>query len=290
MVLYLRCELGWGVQRRQRVMAGFSEEVGAARRSTLLEQIYHIGRPTLHLLDGSTGDRKTDLESATVPLDQVEHQCGRWPVTLVGHLFHDRLIRFAVKVERIASEDRIAAKTKGLVDLKVEADGCHEAGRLAGLRVLAGLSRLPIMDKLELAARIAETAVLRGQFTLRSGRTSTWYIDKYRFSTKPDILRSLGGMIAASIPEGTTLLAGAELGGIPLVTTAAMSADLPCLFVRNQKKDYGTAQRFEGAVEASDHVVLVEDIATTGGQVLEAAADIAETGATVSTYGGVVLD
>jgi orotate phosphoribosyltransferase len=288
MAIYLRCEFGGSVQRRQRVMAGFSKEVGAARRSTLLEQIDHIWCPTLHLLNGSPGDRKTDLESTLMPLDQVKHQCGRWPVTLVGHLFHDRLVRIAVEVERIASENRIAAKTKGLVDLKVEADGCHEVSRLAGRRALAGLSRLPFMDKLELAARIAETAVLRGQFTLRSGRTSTWYIDKYRFSTKPDILRSLGGMIAASIPEGTTLLAGAELGGIPLVTTAAMAADLPCLFVRNQKKDYGTAQRFEGAVDASDHVVLVEDVATTGGQVLEAAADIAETGAKVSTIVAVV--
>ena len=72
------------------------------------------------------------------------------------------------------------------------------------------------------------------------------------------------------------------------MTTAAMAADLPCLFVRNQKKDYGTAQRFEGAVEASDRVVLVEDVATTGGQVLEAAADIAATGAQVSTIIAIV--
>jgi orotate phosphoribosyltransferase len=144
------------------------------------------------------------------------------------------------------------------------------------------------MDKTQLAARIAETSVLRGQFTLRSGRTSTWYIDKYRFSTKPDILRALGGMIAQCIPDGTTVLAGAELGGIPLVTAAAMASNLPCLFVRNQKKDYGTAQRFEGSVEPGDLVVLVEDVATTGGQVLEAAEDIAQTGATVSTIIAVV--
>jgi len=138
------------------------------------------------------------------------------------------------------------------------------------------------MDTRTLADRIAETAVLRGSFTLRSGRTSTWYIDKYRFSTRPDILASLGAMFAERIPEGTTLLAGAELGGIPLVTTASMASSLPCLFIRNQKKDYGTARQFEGAISEHDSVVILEDVATTGGQVLEAASAITETGASVT--------
>ena len=137
------------------------------------------------------------------------------------------------------------------------------------------------MDTQTLASRIAETAVLRGSFTLRSGRTSTWYIDKYRFSTQPDILQSLGEMFSGRIPDGTTLLAGAELGGIPLVTTAAMASSLPCLFVRNQKKEYGTAKRFEGAITSEDRVVLLEDVATTGGQILEAAAEITAMGAQV---------
>ncbi|HJN80952.1 MAG TPA: orotate phosphoribosyltransferase, partial [Phycisphaerales bacterium] len=119
------------------------------------------------------------------------------------------------------------------------------------------------MDTKTLADRIAETSILRGSFTLRSGRTSSWYIDKYRFSTQPDILRDLGEMFADRIPDGTTLLAGAELGGIPLVTTASMASGLPCLFIRNQKKDYGTAQRFEGEVGPGDRVVIVEDVATT---------------------------
>ncbi len=95
-------------------------------------------------------------------------------------------------------------------------------------------------------------------------------------------------MFAERIPAGTTLLAGAELGGIPLVTTAAMASGLPCLFVRNQKKEYGTAKQFEGAISGEDRVVVVEDIATTGGQVLEAARDIAATGATVTSIIAVV--
>jgi orotate phosphoribosyltransferase len=137
------------------------------------------------------------------------------------------------------------------------------------------------MNRQELADRIAETSILRGSFTLRSGRTSTWYIDKYRFSTRPDVLEALGACFAQRIGKGTTLLAGAELGGIPLVTTASMATGLPCLFVRNQKKDYGTARRFEGEVGPDDRVVVLEDVATTGGQVLEAAADIARTGAAI---------
>ena len=137
------------------------------------------------------------------------------------------------------------------------------------------------MDKQEVATRIADTAILHGEFTLRSGRKSTWYIDKYLFTTQPDILRSLGKMFAFAIPEGVTLLAGAELGGIPLVTTAAMESDLPCIFIRNQKKDYGTAKQLEGKLAETDKVVIVEDIATTGGQVLEAAETIRSLGAEV---------
>ncbi len=144
------------------------------------------------------------------------------------------------------------------------------------------------MDTKALADRIAETSILRGSFTLRSGRTSSWYIDKYRFSTQPDILRDLGEMFADRIPDGTTLLAGAELGGIPLVTTASMASGLPCLFIRNQKKDYGTAQRFEGEVGPGDRVVIVEDVATTGGQVLEAAGEIVAAGASVTAIIAVV--
>ena len=128
-----------------------------------------------------------------------------------------------------------------------------------------------VMTHAEMAQRIAELSVLRGNFTLRSGRTSTWYIDKYRFSTDPDLLVAIGPMFAERLPEGTSRLAGAELGGIPLVTTAAMASGLPCLFVRNQKKDYGTAKRFEGELNKGDRIALLEDVATTGGQVLEAA-------------------
>ncbi len=135
----------------------------------------------------------------------------------------------------------------------------------------------------EVAKRIAESALLRGSFTLRSGRVSSYYLDKYLFSTQPDILEALGEMFAQRIAEvmGVNKLAGAELGGIPLVSAASMASGLPCVFIRNKKKDYGTAKQLEGKLEAGDRVVIVEDVATTGGQVLEAAKVIADTGATV---------
>ncbi len=147
---------------------------------------------------------------------------------------------------------------------------------------------MPTLDTIsrdQLASRIAEASLLRGDFTLRSGRKSSYYLDKYLFSTQPDILHALGLMFAeriAALPdEGVTKLAGAELGGIPLVCAASVSSGIPCLFIRNQKKDYGTAKQLEGKLESTDKVVILEDVATTGGQVLEAAKVIVESGADV---------
>jgi orotate phosphoribosyltransferase len=137
------------------------------------------------------------------------------------------------------------------------------------------------LNREDVARRIAEVALLRGQFTLRSGRTSNFYLDKYLFSTQPDILEALGRMFAERLPSETTRLAGAELGGIPLVTAASLASGLPCVFIRNQKKDYGTAKQLEGVLTADDRVVIVEDVATTGGQVLEATRVIAATGASI---------
>jgi orotate phosphoribosyltransferase len=139
------------------------------------------------------------------------------------------------------------------------------------------------LSRQALAAQIANASLLRGTFTLRSGRTSHYYLDKYRFSTRPEILRALGELFAQRIATyvNVTKLAGAELGGIPLVSAASLASGVPCIFIRNQKKDYGTARQLEGELNAADRVVVLEDVATTGGQVLEAAQVIAQAGATV---------
>lgn len=143
------------------------------------------------------------------------------------------------------------------------------------------------VDRHELAGEIAKASLLRGTFTLRSGRTSSYYLDKYRFSTKPGILRQLGCLFEQQINEIShrlgkiDQLAGAELGGIPLVTAASMSTGLPSIFVRNAKKDYGTAKQVEGIVNEGDVVIFLEDVATTGGQALEAVEVLKSLGATV---------
>ena len=149
------------------------------------------------------------------------------------------------------------------------------------------ISSQPPVDRAALAARIAEASLLRGTFTLRSGKTSSYYLDKYRFSTKPDILQQLGSLFRERIEtiEGASgaidQLAGAELGGIPLVAAASMATGKPSIFVRNAKKDYGTAKQVEGIINAGDRVVFVEDVATTGGQALEAIGVLKEAGAEV---------
>jgi len=139
----------------------------------------------------------------------------------------------------------------------------------------------------ELASQIARASLLRGEFTLRSGRTSSYYLDKYRFSTRPEILRALGRRFASIVEliERDTgrvhRLAGAELGGIPLVSVASLESGRPSVFVRNAKKDYGTGEQVEGVVEKGDSIVFIEDVATTGGQALEAVALLRAMGARV---------
>jgi len=144
------------------------------------------------------------------------------------------------------------------------------------------------INRASLAKAIADVALLRGNFVLRSGKTSTFYLDKYLFSTRPELLRQLAPLFADRIKHMETQagvkairLAGAELGGIPLVTAASLHTGQPCVFVRNQKKDYGTAKQLEGVVNQGDLIILLEDVATTGGQALEAAKALSSAGAKV---------
>jgi orotate phosphoribosyltransferase len=131
-------------------------------------------------------------------------------------------------------------------------------------------------------------ALLRGEFTLRSGRRSNYYLDKYRFETQPDVLRELGKLFAEKIPAHIDRIAGAELGAVPLAASAAMASGKPCVFIRNQKKDYGTAKLVEGVLNAGETVVIVEDVMTTGGQVLESCKVLTEMGVKIDRIIGVI--
>jgi len=140
----------------------------------------------------------------------------------------------------------------------------------------------------ELIKRIKETAYLEGDFILRSGKRSKYYLDKYLFETCPDILKALGGEFAKHITPDVTLIAGAELGGVALAAATAMESGKNWVIIRNSKKGYGTGKLIEGKLNKGDVVLLVEDIATTGGQVLEAAKVITEAGATVKKIVAVI--
>jgi len=133
----------------------------------------------------------------------------------------------------------------------------------------------------QLIKRIKETAYLEGDFTLRSGKKSKYYLDKYLFETCPDILEALGKSFAEHVSEDVSLIAGAELGGVALAAATAMATGKNWIIVRNSKKGYGTGKMVEGVLKEGDVVLLVEDIATTGGQVLEAAKIITDAGASV---------
>ncbi len=137
------------------------------------------------------------------------------------------------------------------------------------------------MTREELIQRIKETAYLEGDFTLRSGKKSKYYLDKYLFETCPDILKALGEQFAKHITDDVTLIAGPELGGIALAASTAMATGRNWVIIRNSKKDYGTGKLIEGVLKPGDVVLITEDIATTGGQVLEAAKVITEAGATI---------
>jgi len=144
------------------------------------------------------------------------------------------------------------------------------------------------MNREELAKRIAEVSLLRGEFTLRSGRKSTYYLDKYRFETQPDVLEALGKLLAERVTSKVDRIAGAELGAVPLAVVTSIASGKPCVFVRNQKKDYGTAKQVEGVLNAGETVMIVEDVLTTGGQVLEAAKSLSGLGVKIDRIVAVI--
>ncbi len=139
------------------------------------------------------------------------------------------------------------------------------------------------MTRDELARAIYDTSHLTGTFTLRSGRTSTEYFDKYLFEANPGLLREIAEQMAPLLPADVGVLAGLELGGIPLVTMLAQITGLPALFVRKKAKEYGTCRFAEGGEVNGRRLVVIEDVVTSGGQVVLSAADLRGEGATIET-------
>lgn len=132
-----------------------------------------------------------------------------------------------------------------------------------------------------LAADIDALCRLRGTFTLRSGQVADTYFDKYLFEADPALLRRVATRMVDLLPEGTELLGGLEMGGIPIATMVSSLTGHPALFVRKKAKEYGTCKLAEGPDVEGRRITLIEDVITTGGAVRDAVHALRERGAVV---------
>ena len=145
------------------------------------------------------------------------------------------------------------------------------------------------MDRADLAHRIHQAAHLSGTFTLRSGIVSNEYFDKYLFESDPVLLRTIAEALVPLLPSGTDALAGLELGGVPIATMLSQLTGLPALFVRKEAKTYGTCRLAEGGEVDGRRLTIVEDVVTSGGQVILSAQDLRDRGAIVE-HAVIVID
>lgn len=138
-------------------------------------------------------------------------------------------------------------------------------------------------QKQELIAALKACGAIRyGDFTLASGKKSKYYIDIKKASTDPKTLKLIARQAAFRIKQmDVNIVAGVELGGVPLATAASIETELPLLIVRKAIKDYGTKSRFVGDIEPEDRLVMLEDVTTSGGSVRNAIEVVRETGASV---------
>ena len=139
------------------------------------------------------------------------------------------------------------------------------------------------MDRNDLAGAIYDRTHLTGEFTLRSGVVSHEYFDKYLFESDPDLLREIASALAPLVPDDIDALAGLELGGIPIATMLSQRTGLPAVFVRKEAKMYGTCRLAEGADIDGLRLTVVEDVITSGGQVVTSCGDLRERGAIVES-------
>ncbi len=136
------------------------------------------------------------------------------------------------------------------------------------------------MERDELARAIYERTHLTGEFRLRSGAVSNEYFDKYLFESDPALLHAIGEALAPLLPpHGTDAVAGLELGGVPLATILSLLTGLPALFVRKEAKTYGTCRLAEGGDVDGKRVTVIEDVVTSGGQVVTSCGDLRDRGA-----------
>ena len=135
------------------------------------------------------------------------------------------------------------------------------------------------MNRNELAHEIYATSHISGFFKLRSGKVSREYFDKYLFESDPKLLKEIAKNMSKLIPTNTEVLAGLEMGGIPVATALSLLTNIPVIFVRKKAKEYGTGKLAEGIEVGNKQVCIIEDVVTTGGQILLSNADLKQLGA-----------
>ena len=123
------------------------------------------------------------------------------------------------------------------------------------------------MNRANLAKQIKDDSYVTGQFTLRSGKSSSFYWDKYRFESDTELLHSIVAELQKLLPASFDKIAGLELGGVPIATGLSLKTDIPCLYVRKEPKTYETCNLVEGGFYAGERVAAIEDVATTAGQI-----------------------
>lgn len=139
------------------------------------------------------------------------------------------------------------------------------------------------MERGELAHQIFKHAHLTGTFRLRSGQVSNEYFDKYQFESTPLLLAQIAEHMASLLPEKVDYLGALEMGGIPIATAISLKTGIPIVFVRKEAKEYGTCKFAEGPPIKGKNICLIEDVITTGGQVLISTKDLRSEGAMIGT-------
>lgn len=145
------------------------------------------------------------------------------------------------------------------------------------------------MEKLEIAKRIYNASHIAGEFLLRSGQISNEYFDKYLFESEPELLMEIAKIMKTLIPKDTDIIAGLEMGGIPVVTALSITSGVKASFVRKKAKEYGTCKLAEGVDVRNKKVCVVEDVVTTGGQIIESVKELRLRGAGIDTVLCVIL-